>query len=484
MFPEFGLAPLCLELDLDSYEGSWTHVAAFRGRSGWLMAARATIQSEHDLMRSVLLAACDDYENPIPAWRAAHLVTCDWSNLEECRELPPDLLDDLLCEEEGAFFARWQREANGELVALHERAQHDLAVLDTRAAAIQRQADHEIAELQRRRRRPDATPDTRSTLGQLIAQIESGGDAAVSEALSQRAALRREIDAAEEALWHRADVLVEVEPMWCVHWQATALRRPASPPARPVWWQETKGAGLSSVELANSRLLRAMRAARLAVREAPIEAPAPLQPVVRRVVNDPAVTLRQARQEMGQHYRERVAVIESPRPATAARGSALPVATTTPVLVAEVLPVANVPALHDPLEKLRAERRALQLRLAEAVKHGSRFLSGSPKFRRNREDQSALRSRIAVLDALLGDTEPLPPVPRTAPPERPRIDLLEADRADLAAKLAAHERRGAARADGRRRFILYAARRAEITARLKRLDAQLAHARAQAKEPA
>lgn len=258
MFPEFGQAPLCLELDLDSYEGSWTHIAAFRGRSGWLMAARATIQSERDLMRRVLLVGCDEYETPIPAWRAEHLTACDWSNLHDCRELPPDLLDDLLCEEEGAFFAMWQRETNAELVALHDQAQHDLAAVDARLSAIQRQADAEILDLQRRRRHPDASPDHRAALRHLIARIEFESDAAVVDATARRAALRREIDAAEEALWDRSDVLIEVEPMWCVQWQAAAKRVLS----RSVSYSGTGGmrGSLSTAEQARGRLARAMRA--------------------------------------------------------------------------------------------------------------------------------------------------------------------------------------------------------------------------------
>src|SRR3546814_12531835 len=44
---EFRQAPLCLEIDLDTYEDDWRHVARFRGRSGWLIAARAKIGRAH-----------------------------------------------------------------------------------------------------------------------------------------------------------------------------------------------------------------------------------------------------------------------------------------------------------------------------------------------------------------------------------------------------------------------------------------------------
>ena len=74
MFAEFGQAPICLELDIDSYDGPWQHVARFRRGSGWLMVAECAIQSEHDILTARLVAACDDHENPVPASQAMHLT--------------------------------------------------------------------------------------------------------------------------------------------------------------------------------------------------------------------------------------------------------------------------------------------------------------------------------------------------------------------------------------------------------------------------
>src|SRR5690606_7094053 len=75
---EFCQAPLCLKIDLDTYENDWRHVARFRGRSGWLIAARATLQSETDIFRTIVAAACDEWENRIPSFQAAHLLECVW----------------------------------------------------------------------------------------------------------------------------------------------------------------------------------------------------------------------------------------------------------------------------------------------------------------------------------------------------------------------------------------------------------------------
>lgn len=520
MFPEFGQNPLCLDLDLDSYEGAWNHVAAFRNRAGWLMAARATIQSEQDMMCAVLLAACDDHDNPIPAWRAEHLVNCDWSNLEECAELPPDMLDDLLCEEEGAFFARWQRETNAELFALHDRAQHDLEAVEHRMAAIQRQADREIADLQRRRRRPDATPDDRVALNQLIADIEADSDAAVADAMARRALLRREIDAAEEALWNREDVLIEVEPLWCVHWSTLSARRGVRQRVRRGGWREAAGANLAPAEKAHGILECATRRAHVAFASLPTgvslhtatdgepfemvgflpHAGRQKTPVLQAGVrNDRPVgdlgPVDGSASISAAPFAGRAVVHPQVEAATASHSSLAdlraPPSGNISSPATRYSPIGKdgvAEPNHDPLLKVRAERAAVQRHLSEVIERGAKFRPGSPKFRRNREDQAAWRARLSVLDKMLGDTaSPPPPAqPRVAPAPAARSPLadLEADRAILAAELAAHEKRGAAPADGRRRFILYAARRADIVARLARLDARLAHVRATIRTPA
>lgn len=522
MFPEFGQAPLCLHIDLDSYDGSWTHMAAFRGRGGWVTAARATIQSEHDLMRAVLLAACDDYENPLPAWRAAQLVSCDWSNLSECREMPPDLLDDLLCEEEGAFFARWQRSANTDLARLHDRAQHDLAAIDGQAAAAERRADREIRELQHRRRHPDASPDARAALDQLIAAIEADSDAALAMARERRAVLRRDIDAAEEALWDRSDVLIEVEPMWCVRWEAAPARQSTRRPISRGGWYEPSGGGLAPMELPGDRLSRATRAGRFAVAGARIEAVVPQNPPSVRTSEDVGSALRTMRHSLGQveeqarratrsglgvvqaqaaaqHHRDRIAALQREQNAKPAEATVqLTIAPDPGGLDGGARDADGATRLTgDALAKVRRERLAASRHLEVLELRAGKFRIGSPKFLANRSEQVSLRARIAAIDMCLSSDalDPIPvrrvpisaahvcPVAVTSsthlplPANQLGITALETERATLASALSAHERRGASKADGPRYLILYRARREEMRARLDRIDAQLAAVR-------
>jgi hypothetical protein len=220
MYAEIGQVPISLELDFSSYEGDWKHVAAFHGQTGWLLAAQATIQSEHDLLRSTLIVACDDRDNAIPSWRALHLTQCSWSGLDYCYEEPPQALDDLLCEEEGAFYARWQRATNAELAAFHEKSQREADALDRSVKARARQLEHQIGVLRQRRRRPDTTIEAQITLNSVIADLEAENDNLIAQYVDERSALRRRAEAEEEVLWHRTDVLIEVEPLYMVRWRS------------------------------------------------------------------------------------------------------------------------------------------------------------------------------------------------------------------------------------------------------------------------
>lgn len=237
MLEEFCQAPLCLELDLDSYEGDWSHVARFRGRSGWILAANATLESATDIFRTTIVAACDEQDHPIPAFQAAHLLECTWSDLRPCSERPPEILDELLCEEEGRVYARWQRENN---VALRQH----LNAIDDQIAAVEAGARvatdrllRQIDELRRRRRLPGLTVEARSIFDTLIAEIEAENDRTFEWSRERVAQIRAEAERREEGLWQGEDVLIEVEPLYLIAWRALEpahFWRPNPCPAVPA----------------------------------------------------------------------------------------------------------------------------------------------------------------------------------------------------------------------------------------------------------
>ena len=244
MFAEFGQAPLCLELDLDSYEGPWQHVSRFRHGTGWLMVAECSIQSEHDILTGKLIAACDEHENPIPAFQAMHLTECDWINLSYCDELPPECLDDKMCEEEGALIARWHREKNSALAEVFEDQETRVAELEGRVQSEISRNERRIGELRQRRRHPDATPEIRRVIGEIISELDDENDELLAEMAKTRFAIREQAAELEEALWSREDLLIEITPLYVVRWAAKSAVYSDAPKRRKQYatdWRPASG---------------------------------------------------------------------------------------------------------------------------------------------------------------------------------------------------------------------------------------------------
>ena len=383
MFSEFGPVPINLALDFSSYEDDWKHVAVFRGQSGWLLMASATIQSAHDLLQANLIVACDAHENAIPPWRAIHLAQCQWSDLDHCYDEPPAMLDDLLCEEEGALYARWQREANGELAALHEQAQRSMDALEAKAAIKARQLDRQIRDLRRRRRMTD-NEAARAAFSSVIADLEEESDADAEWLIERRISLRRSSDAAEEALWQRTDVLIEVESLRLIHW------RDGHPAAErtlaPVWQAGRFYAPKVSGEYAEpeeadivlAKVSAALRAnAQRQAESRPVEAPKPVvgiddlpkaSPFLRKLAS--AVVMPAA-----------ASVVPGSRPSS--------------------LPTVTSESNGASYGKLDIERDLLAGLLEGLEERGQKFFPGSRKYLQNQEQCADMEHRIAALDVMM-----------------------------------------------------------------------------------
>ena len=427
VFPEFGQTPKCLELDLDTYEESWTHVSAFQARSGWLLVARATIQSENEVLSGKLIAACDEFETPIPAWRARHLTDCQWGQLDYCCEEPPEILDDLLCEEEGAFYARWQREMNTGLAALYDRAQRDIDALEAKATARTRTIDFQIADLRRRRRMVGVSDEAHAALSDIIAELEAENDQALARLARQRAALRHEADAAEEALWQRTDVLIEVEPMYLVHWRAKHRENVEELlcPDR----HGTGGVSLRSYQLAKPRLL----AERLARERAKRERQAAQERERQCVQAAEALAKKQEadlRRPLKRQAKTAARTPQSPK--------SVPQAEPTPA------PRRVVMAVSYPSDcKLHGERDSLVTMLAGLEAKEQRLVPGSRKYPESQEERAEPAGRIDALNGVIAGHGAVPeaatigslPIPSPAERSDDQPNVWPNDRVEMLRRL-------------------------------------------------
>lgn len=238
MFAEFGPAPVCLDLDFDTFEGPSHWVARFRRSSGWLMVAEATVQSEHDIQTTRLVVACDENELAVPSFQALNLTQCHWHRVAECSESTPDVLTELMLEEESGLVRRWHREKNTELAELFEAHEMRIAELEGRTNALILANDARMDELRRRRRHPALSPDLRGAMTAIIRDMEHENDDLVDELALTRNLMREQTAEEEEALWSRSDILVEVEPVHLVRWKCGGVGRgdhlDYAPPMQPV----------------------------------------------------------------------------------------------------------------------------------------------------------------------------------------------------------------------------------------------------------
>ena len=348
-----------------------------------------------------LIAACDDYETPIPAWRATHLTQCRWDRLDHCYEEPPEILDDLLCEEEGAFYARWQREMNTGLAALYDRAQRNIEALEAKATARTREVDLQIADLRRRRRMAEASDEARAMFTEIIAELEAEHDQAIAQLARQRAALRREADATEEALWQRTDVLIEVESLCLVRWRTKSNHsaahglEPEQPGSGGISLLRVQRADLSA--LAQRRAKEALEEARRAeaareealARQAATEKakkPSPQPPPDTK----PQATNRSDLPKASPFLRKLAATASQPAP----------VVTVPPPIPS---PIVAAPSQRPDSGKIAIERDMLAAMLERLEERGRKFFPGSRKYTQNQEERAQLAARIAALTTAMAE---------------------------------------------------------------------------------
>ncbi len=426
MFTEFGPAPLCLELDFDSFDGPPHWVARLRKKSGWLMVAKATIQSEHDILTEKLVVACDEQETPIPSFKAVNLIHCGWINPTYCDELPPDILEDLICEEEGALIARWHREKNTALAEAFEDQEARIAELEGRVRSMIERNELQIAELRQRRRHPDATPDMRVAMRQIIEELDAENDELLAEMAETRATIREQSAEFEESLWARDDLLIEVSPLHVVRWKAKSCAYsdvPTRPKQYATHWIPASGrTGGSTPKLENVEEQLAAGLAKAAAAKAVKEvvAVAPKRdlpkhsPALDKISSPPPDIEAEglSPEDSGWTYK-RVELLKSMwRDGQSASTIAAALGNTSRNAVIGKaqrlgLPKSNTAAAMERLQpilapvalrNLQMERDRARRSLSSLEMRGRKFFEGSKKFKRNRERRAELENTIAALD--------------------------------------------------------------------------------------
>jgi hypothetical protein len=222
MLDGFGLYPVSLQVDIDSYDGDWRHVARFRNRTGWLAVAEAEVWSGHDLCATLpIVAGCDENEEEIPSFIAANLLACASSYPEPCLEVVPEVLDELLETARADVRKRWLRENIATIAAIHEEAEEALHDLESKVAVQSRKSEKAIAQLRRQRRFLQDEDPQRAALAEAIAREEAWQDHLVEWLTEQRERLRAHYDALERKASKGLRPRIVIDLLYVVNWRHT-----------------------------------------------------------------------------------------------------------------------------------------------------------------------------------------------------------------------------------------------------------------------
>lgn len=218
MLHGFGQASVCLELDLDSYDGPRTHVDRFRNRHGWLMVANTIMTTPDGEHEFGIVVGCDEWGEAIPAWQAAHLLECACSLPQACDEYAPAVLEAIAQREAREVKLRWLREDNRDLLTLAQAVEAAVAAEEHRTSNLIDRTLVNVDDLRRRRRSPLLTADNRVAIDEAIASLEIGVEAALHNLEVERRRIRAEAEDKERQLLKHAAVTVEIEPAYVVSW--------------------------------------------------------------------------------------------------------------------------------------------------------------------------------------------------------------------------------------------------------------------------
>ncbi|WP_374283108.1 hypothetical protein [Novosphingobium sp.] len=421
MLEGFGLYPVCLQIDLDSYEGDWRHVARFRNRTGWLLVAEAEIWvgDEHQATMP-LIVGCDEWDEPIPSFIAANLLRCASSLPLLCDDFPPAVLELLIERERGEVRKRWLRESNAAIARIHEAGERAIRGLEDGVDAQMRASDRLIADLSRRRRMLPLDHPGRTAFAEAIANQEDWQTGMISWLADRRQELRDHYDAQERQASRGLRPRLEVEPIYVVNWHH------AEAPADEVleaWGDAIRATrpwppiGHAKLDLSDDQLAVLATISgiprRLGSRLAPppTASAQPPVPANRLIVDWVAM-------------RDSLGVTAAPNsaggPELSPEAEPLPAPADKEEREAEPtqLPLPEID------EDLAARRAALLARQAALEAKGRKFFHGSRKFLLNREERNEVARQLAALDRRMGAASGVVHVGSSAPPAgRTKRDL-------------------------------------------------------------
>lgn len=199
-------APAALVFHPEHYpfDGQLSAVKNLGGKSGWLRAVKARMETKQTLREDIILACVDDDGRPVDGEVADKLLMAPASENGVTPARPGSAIDALDAKLRDAFGARVKQENADWIDEEEKRLDRYAADIEIELDAQIDALDAEIKELQKRRRSPDIALEDKLAVSRTIKRLEGDIDELKSSKFERRRQVRKE---AVERLDELADSL-------------------------------------------------------------------------------------------------------------------------------------------------------------------------------------------------------------------------------------------------------------------------------------
>lgn len=225
MLREFGTFPVSVDLYSQGYEGPAREIAAFRYRSGWLMASEARMNMPFCTWRRTLVACVSDHSEIYPPKVAVRLLTMPASLPKEAEDDPPDVLEELT---DALYWDFLGATAKENLLYLHE-AEEQLEKkrqdFEFRSRLVDRMLAVHIRQLRQERRRSETCPARRAQIDTTLARLHVIGSQFAAAMRNHLRAIRAGNDELREVIYSALGDQGELEHLYTIRWTVCQNRR-------------------------------------------------------------------------------------------------------------------------------------------------------------------------------------------------------------------------------------------------------------------
>lgn len=222
---DLGIAPVQIDLFLESYLGKRWHLRPLVHQTGWMLAAKYTLDTYVGSYEEIVVSACSDQGLPYSRFQTDIIEALESSFPRECHfDPPPELMDraDALFWD---FLGRCDLEALQALEQAERENEHAIARLQFRADRIIPKAEAVIAANRRRLRLEVTDPSMRETVLQRNMALENGIRRSQEWLVKKIAKLHLQLETFTQDTFNSLSIMGDMEVLWIAHWRTRTDRR-------------------------------------------------------------------------------------------------------------------------------------------------------------------------------------------------------------------------------------------------------------------